>query len=255
VSTPLFLSHILIKVDDLPTAVADYERLGFTVTWGSNPTKALNALIHFRAHAFLELFAPRAALGQAEARALAAADHLSLAWIQKFKNSSEGLLSYAVETRAGYRETLAAINRRGIEMTPPREYQRLRPDGIELRWMLSFPGDTKLPFVMSDYEPHLQPRPEETTHANGAVGIRTLRVDTSRFEASLQLHRNYYGLEPKIMDRAGIRMATFDLAPVTLELVEAEVEAIRSVTLEGEREVRAFDPHLTHGANFQFRQA
>src|SRR5215510_8485974 len=77
VSTPLFLSHILIKVDDLPTAVADYERLGFTVTWGSEPTKTLNALIHFRAHAFLELFAPGEALGQAEERALAAADHLT----------------------------------------------------------------------------------------------------------------------------------------------------------------------------------
>jgi hypothetical protein len=40
-------SHYLIRVHDLAAAVADYQQAGFTVTRGSNPATAHNALIYF----------------------------------------------------------------------------------------------------------------------------------------------------------------------------------------------------------------
>jgi hypothetical protein len=55
----LVMDHVIILVDDLERASADFEALGFTVTPGGEHGEGLthNALIHFADGTFFELFA------------------------------------------------------------------------------------------------------------------------------------------------------------------------------------------------------
>ena len=53
--TSLKLHHVVIKVDDLETAIKDFEKLEFTVTYEGEPESAQNALIFFHDGKFIEL--------------------------------------------------------------------------------------------------------------------------------------------------------------------------------------------------------
>ena len=51
-------SHVLCRVQNLATAVADFTNEGFSVRWGSRPEIAHNAFIDFESGIFIELFTP-----------------------------------------------------------------------------------------------------------------------------------------------------------------------------------------------------
>ncbi|WP_341282264.1 VOC family protein [Paenibacillus sp. FSL H8-0537] len=53
------IGHVLIKTRQLQLAVKNFQQLGFTVTYRTDPSKTHNALIYLQDGSFLELFNPK----------------------------------------------------------------------------------------------------------------------------------------------------------------------------------------------------
>ncbi len=172
---PTMLDHIVIVGHNLEAMVREAESLGFTVVSGGEHAGGMthNALIAFRDGSYIELIA------------FVDPDERSTHrwWPRLWKGG--GLSDFAL-----YCSDLEAdatdIQGRGLELPPPAENGRLRPDGQRLEWRQTFPqanvGDTGLPFLIEDVTPRtLRVSSEEpdVTHDNGVTGISgiTLLVD------------------------------------------------------------------------------
>lgn len=159
-------SHYLVRTPDLKQAVADYERAGFTVVWGSDPDKAYNALIYFKQGGFIELFDPPM---NGFLRGLAAlGSFLRIGLMRRFHRwiRARGFCDYALECHGPLKEAL-----QGTNLPKPRNMSRVRDDGVKTRWQLSSPKDPYLPFVMGPYDPPLEPDASRTKHENGITRI------------------------------------------------------------------------------------
>ncbi|MFJ7243056.1 VOC family protein [Kitasatospora sp. NPDC098652] len=180
-------SHILCKVDDVRTVVADYTALGFTVEYGSDPARAHNALLWFDAGPFIEFFQlpPAAAAlrwplsavyGRAAGRRLA-----------RWARPGEGWRDLALETDerdlTGVRTALRSAR---LPVSRVMRGRRTRPDGAVVRYQFLAPRPAGLPFVVSAYDP--PQRPARTAHPNGARGVARVRLgvaaaDRPRYDA------------------------------------------------------------------------
>jgi catechol 2,3-dioxygenase-like lactoylglutathione lyase family enzyme len=166
------IDHLVIVVPDLDTATAGYRDLGFTVVpGGRHPIGTHNALIAFADGAYLELIAfyepsPR---------------HR---WWPPLQ-AGGGLVDFCLQTDDLPGDT-AALRRAGVDIEDPRPLTRVRPDGYQLRWLLSIPrGGHRgvAPFLIQDETERAERVPAETRHANGVRGIGTVTVATRDVEA------------------------------------------------------------------------
>jgi catechol 2,3-dioxygenase-like lactoylglutathione lyase family enzyme len=165
------IDHLVIVVTELEAAVASYRRLGFTVEpGGRHPIGTHNALIAFADGSYLELiafFEP----------------HAQHRWYQRLQQGG-GLVDFCLQTDdlAG---DVRALRDAGIPLADARPLSRVRPDGYELRWVLSIPEahGGVAPFLIEDETPRSERVPRSRTHANGVTGIRTLTVAVSEVAA------------------------------------------------------------------------
>ncbi|MBB5158994.1 hypothetical protein BJ970_006593 [Saccharopolyspora phatthalungensis] len=202
----------------------DFTELGFSVTWGSAPEKARNALIWFAEGPFLEFFEFPTALRPlrwpvAARFGLGMGDRLA-----KWAAPGSGWRDLALETDdtdlTATRDRLAAT---GLPMSRIFRNTRTRPDGERVRYQMSAPRPAALPFVVSSYDPPQRPR--RTEHPNGATGISAVHYGIR------PQHRAHYdrliGPDPWLRPRA---------SPVT---------GVLTVELDGL--AGPLDPELTNG--------
>ena len=161
------IDHLVIVVPELEAAIASYRGLGFTVVpGGRHPIGTHNALIAFADGSYLELiafFEPNA-------------QHR---WYQRLQQGG-GLIDLCLQTDdlAG---DVRAFRDAGVAIADPRPLSRVRPDGYELRWVLSIPAAHAgvAPFLIEDETPRDERVPRATAHANGVTGIRLVTVAVS----------------------------------------------------------------------------
>ncbi|PID84923.1 MAG: hypothetical protein CSA11_00160 [Chloroflexi bacterium] len=246
---PFKISHILIKVDDLHQAVADYESLGFTITWGSDPAVAHNALIYLVDGAFLELFTvdTTSSLAQTIIKIGAALGLGGLKRIWRFFPAANGLVEYAVDTRGDFTEAVNQAKRRGVAISKPIfPANRTRPDGIKLRWSIASPRALNLPFIMSKYDPEIPLTETAVTHKNGAVGVKELIIGVANWEEMIKRYQTFYNVVAEVDEMAGT--AVFSVPPTLLRLVKSDSDRIQEVVLVGSTTQTHFDPALAHSA-------
>ncbi|OLB93181.1 MAG: hypothetical protein AUH30_20775 [Candidatus Rokubacteria bacterium 13_1_40CM_68_15] len=166
------IDHIVIAVPDLAVASRNYEALGFTVVpGGRHPVGTHNALIAFGDGAYIELIAFYEKNTQ----------HKWWAPLQK----GGGLVDFCMQTDDLLRDT-AAFRKAGVDIDDPSPLSRVRPDGYQLKWVLSIPKGVDrgvAPFLIQDETPREERVPRQTRHANGVTGIGTVTVavdDVSR---------------------------------------------------------------------------
>jgi catechol 2,3-dioxygenase-like lactoylglutathione lyase family enzyme len=159
------IDHIVIAVRDLEAAAASYTRLGFTVVAGGRHSVAThNALISFTDGAYIELIAFYEA-------------HPSHKWWGALQRGG-GLVDFCMQTDDLAADT-AAFRAAGVPMEDPSPLSRTRPDGYQLRWVLSIPREGArgvAPFLIQDETPRQERVPRQTVHANGVSGIGTVTV-------------------------------------------------------------------------------
>ncbi len=179
------IDHVVIRVNDVAQASADYEALGFTVVQGGEHADGLshNALIAFEDGSYLELIAFKGEVPES---------HLFYR-----SDAKEGLVTYAV-LPSNITADIEAARRRGLEIEGPIPGGRVRPDGQRLEWQLGIPHTHDLPFLCADVTPRelRVPVGEARRHRNGIIGIGGINVAVPHLTRSVQRYRALLGSEP-----------------------------------------------------------
>ncbi|TAK03001.1 VOC family protein, partial [bacterium] len=138
----LGLDHIVIAVRDLEAAMRSYEQLGFTVVpGGKHPVGTHNVLISFADGSYIEVIAFYRANP----------DHRWWRPLQK----GEGLVDFCMQTDDLVGDT-AKLRDAGVDIDDPVPWSRTRPDGYQLKWLLSLAREGHrgvAPFLIQDETP------------------------------------------------------------------------------------------------------
>ena len=251
------IDHIVIVVNDLEQAAKDYEQLGFTVVpGGKHPVGSHNVLISLADGSYIEIIAYyREAL-----------DHRWWDPLQK----GERLVDFCMQTDDLQGDTLK-LRAAGVAINDPVPWSRTRPDGYELKWLLSLAQGSHrgvAPFLIQDVTPREERIPQTFDHKNGATGIETVTVAVGELTAVQRWYDGVLDTQPtQISDEKlqakGVRYA---IGPHTLDFVmpmDPQSPLINWLRTFGPSPYaatlhrsspgsRALDGELTHGANLSF---
>ncbi|HJU09539.1 MAG TPA: VOC family protein, partial [Candidatus Binataceae bacterium] len=210
----LGIDHIVIAVNDLDTAMADYSQLGFTVVRGGRHSglNTHNALIAFGDGCYLELIA---SLGSFHGPA----DW----WFEALKRGG-GLTDFCVQSD-NLDNDAAAFRQAGVKMGEPFSMSRERPDGYTISWQLALnESETRglVPFFIRDLTPRDERVPANRTHPNGAAGVKALTLvvaDLNRIGSVYEKALERRG-EPVTRDDLQSDGVGFALGPHEIQLIE-----------------------------------
>ena len=183
------IDHAVIFVKDLNEATADFERVGFQVTPGGTHAGGLtkNALIALADGTYLELLAftvpvTSENLAQLEGGRRTAMDRRFL----PRGGEGEGFRDFALGT-IRLRDAIDSANASGLLVEGPFPGRRVRPDGTEVSWLLAFPRDPELPFLIEDTTNRdlRVPGGKATRHPNGVVGLSEIVVHVDDFDGAV----------------------------------------------------------------------
>jgi hypothetical protein len=248
------LDHIVIVVNDLEQAAIDYQQLGFTVVpGGKHPVGSHNVLISLADGSYIEIIA----------FCREAVDHRWWAPLQK----GERLVDFCMQTDNLRGDTLK-LRAAGVAINDPVPWSRTRPDGYELKWLLSLVHGSQrgvAPFLIQDVTPREERIPQAVDHKNRAIGIETLTIAVGDLAAVQRWYEGVLGnRSTKITDdklqASGIR---YTIGPHNLDFLlplGAESQLVNwlkkfgpspfAATLRGSSGGPiALDRKLTHGAN------
>lgn len=209
----LGIDHVVILVNDLAQASADYAALGFTVTPGGEHTGGAthNALVPFADGSYFELIAFKR-------------DDPGHRWA-RHAGRREGLVDFALLPGA-IESDLNAARAGGAAYVGPLPGGRLRPDGLEVAWQLGLPPADDLPFLCGDVTPRERrvPGGAARQHPNGASGIATVWVATNDLAAAASRYRALLGQEADIRADAELqaRVAVFNVGQATIVVASAD---------------------------------
>ena len=251
------IDHIVIVVHDLERAAKDYEQLGFTVVpGGKHPVGSHNVLISFADGAYLEIIAfYREAL-----------DHRWWEPLQK----GERLVDVCMQTDDLKGDTLK-LRAAGVVINDPVPWSRVRPDGYELKWLLSLAqGNYRgvAPFLIQDVTPREERIPQTFDHQNGATGIDTVTVAVGELSEVKRWYKNVLGKNDTAITNEELKAkgVRYQIGPHKLDFLtplEPESPLTHWLRTFGPSPYAAslhmsspapmpLDGTLTHGANLRF---
>ena len=216
------LDHLVILVRDLPTAITDYWRLGFTVTPGGRHADGAthNAQVVFDDDTYFELVAFTDRWTLTKLRLLrrfhlldgvVPPDPSFGSRVRRRGAVGDGLIDYALVPDDA-EQRIRAARGRGLLIDGPLSGSRIRPDGQKVAWQFGFPHDPNLPFFCADKTPRALRVPEGDVrrHRNGAVGIARLTVYVRDLAWAAEGYGQLLGLEPTSVtaDEARFRVRT-----------------------------------------------
>jgi catechol 2,3-dioxygenase-like lactoylglutathione lyase family enzyme len=248
------IDHLVIVVNDLRRAAEDYAHLGFTaVPGGKHPVGTHNVLIPFADGSYIEI------IGFYRE----APDHR---WWQALK-TGERLVDFCLQTDdlQGDTEKLRAA---GVAINDPVPWSRTRPDGYELKWILSLAtgADRGLaPFLIHDVTPREQRIPHQVEHPNGIIGIASLTVAVDGLSKISRWYETVLGFEGErlrheLFGGEGLRfkigrhllefVSPTELTSPLIDWIKTYGPSPYAATLHSRgSSPRVFDTRLTHGAN------
>ena len=215
------VDHLMICVPDLQQGTDAYTRMGFNVhPGGVHPGRGTHNAIAFFEHDYLELLGLR---DRAEYVAAAGAG----GGLVQFLERGAGLRYIAVQSD-DLDADVAAMRRRGVDVSDSSEGGRRTPNGVELRWTMATLGAAnELPIFFIQ---HLTPLPERRRqapgagdHPNGVVALERVYIAVLDVAAAVATYSRVFGMPvPKIQRGAVIKadMAVFDIGPSGLTVAQ-----------------------------------
>jgi catechol 2,3-dioxygenase-like lactoylglutathione lyase family enzyme len=251
------IDHLVIVVTDLDQAAKDFAELGFTVVaGGKHPVGSHNVLISFADGSYLEIIAFYRE----------AADHR---WWNPL-SKGERLVDFCMQTDDLSGDT-KKLRDAGVLINDPVPWSRARPDGFELRWLLSLAQGRHrgiAPFLIQDVTPRQERIPQQVEHENGATGIASLIIAVNEIAELKRWYTAVLGKEGEPIRQNELHAdgVRFIVGPHALEFLRPLDPrsplndwigrfgpSPYSATLRSrERRRQRIDPRLSHGANLSF---
>jgi catechol 2,3-dioxygenase-like lactoylglutathione lyase family enzyme len=252
----LGIDHIVIAVHDLEAATNNFRQLGFTVVpGGRHPVGTYNGLIALADGSYIELISFYR-------------DNPEHRWWDALQKGG-GLVDFCMQTDDLAGDTVKLRNA-GVEIDDPVPWSRARPDGYQLKWLLSLARKEHrgvAPFLIQDETPRAERVPHETSHRNGAAGIGAVIVAVNDlpvvqrwYEAGL----GYAGVEAARSDLGAAGLG-FAIGTHRLEFIEpaapesplaswlkAHGPSPFAATLRGQKLAAPLDASLTCGVALSF---
>jgi catechol 2,3-dioxygenase-like lactoylglutathione lyase family enzyme len=215
------VDHVMICVPDLQRGIDAYARIGFNVhPGGVHPGRGTHNAIAFNEADYIELMSVR---DRDEYAAAAGPGGGLLEFLAR-----GGGLRFVVVQSDDLAADVAAMRRRGVEVSEPGEGGRRTPGGIELRWKTATLGAANaLPLLFIQHLTPLEERrrqaPGAGDHPNGVTRLDRVYVAVPDVAAAAATYSRVLGMqEPKIQRGAVIKadMAVFDLGPTGLTVAQ-----------------------------------
>ena len=252
------IDHLVVVVQNLDGAAKDYAQLGFTVVpGGKHPVGSHNVLISFADGSYLEVIAFYRE----------AVDHR---WWDPL-SKGERLVDICLQTD-NLRGDTKKLKDGGVTINDPVPWSRKRPDGFELKWLLSLATGSHrgvAPFLIEDVTPRSERIPQQFGHANGVAGIEKVMVAVSDLEQVEKWYGALLGTTGEsITERElGAEGLRFHAGPHALEFLTPRdpasglVDWLRrfgpspysAVLRAGGDNATQLDLQLAHGANLLIR--
>ncbi len=219
-------SHVLLKVDDLHRAVADFRELGFVVDYASARDRARHAHIWFEDGPIIELLTTPPGAHRLKWPIEVAFGRGSGVRMTRWALADEGFCDVAVLVdEPDLAGPLKALRADGIPAGRVVRWTRTKPDGERIRFRFAYPRRDRVPFLVGPYDPPQYP--PSVDHPNGATSLRTVGMDVAA------------------ADRPAFdRITRGDPAFAVTEAAMTRVRAIEIEGLSG-----PLDPALLHGAD------
>lgn len=252
----LGIDHLVIVVKDLAQAAKDYEQLGFTVvSGGQHPVGSHNVLISFQDGSYLELIAFYRE----------AVDHR---WWNPL-SKGERLVDFCFQTD-DLRGDTKKLKDAGVAINDPVPWSRKRPDGYELKWLLSLAtGNHRgvAPFLIEDVTPRTERIPQEFQHRNNVTGLAEITIAAGKLGQIEKWYATLLGTEGERISssalgatglrfRAGPHILNFfssrDATSPLVDWMRSYGPSPYSAVLRGANQA-VLDPSLTHGAHLSVR--
>lgn len=215
------IGHILIKVPNLKEGVETFEKLGFTVTMGSIPSKATNAMIYFANGSFIELYTvPIEGIKKKIAlKLLNVVKIFSPAKANRYINyvgTKEGMNDLALDCvrKIPFETALESLNNREFPVTKAIPMKRIDAKNCQIKWQMSFSRDARLPFFMDQYVPKVKLEKNQFTHKNGAKNIKELIISVDDYEYFI---KNYQKLTSNFVEENEKSIFYFGDSSVVIE--------------------------------------
>ena len=248
------IDHLVVVVEDLDQAAKDYQQLGFTVVpGGQHPVGSHNVLISFQDGSYLEIIAFYRE----------AVDHR---WWEPL-SKGERLVDFCFQTD-DLRGDTKKLKEAGVAINDPVPWSRKRPDGYELKWLLSLAAGSHrgvAPFLIEDVTPRSERIPQQFSHQNGVRGIDKVIFAVGELA---QIEKWYGALldnkgRPITVGELGAEGLRFEAGPHILEFLTPRdaasplIDWLRrfgpspysAVLRAGGAHPTLLDTQLTHGAN------
>lgn len=218
------IDHVMICVPYLPRGIEQYNKLGFNIyPGGTHPGKGTHNAIAFLRDDYVELLAIRDQVEQLAA---------SRPWNQDTGLAdfiaAGGGIRYIVLQSDDLTADVAAMRKRGVDMSDAVEGGRRTPAGQELRWKAAVPGPRNpLPILFIQHLTPIEERrkqvPVAGTHPNGVYTLERAYIVTPDVETTAAMYANVLGLpQPPIQQGTVImsNMAVFQLGPTGLGIAQ-----------------------------------
>jgi catechol 2,3-dioxygenase-like lactoylglutathione lyase family enzyme len=209
------IDHVMICVRDLQQGIDAYRRIGFTVNPGGvHPGAGTENAIAFFQDDYLELLAVR----QGAEREAGAA-------LMDFLAHGPGLRYVAVQSD-DLAADVAAMRRRGVDVSDVTDGGRRTPDGRELRWRSARLGaGNPLPIFFIEHVTPLAERRRGHTgeHPNGALRTERVYIAVPDVSKAAELYSRVLGVAIPRVQRGNVikaDMAVFDLGPTGLTVAQ-----------------------------------
>ena len=215
------IDHVMIAVPDLERAIDAYTRIGFDIyPGGAHTGRATHNAIAFHQDDYLELLSLRdpnapIAAGSSDAR------------LAEFLARGGGFRYVAVQSD-DLAADVAAMRRRGVDVSDPAAGARRSPSGQELEWRAAGLGaGNPLPIFVVQHLTPLADRRRQVArardHPNGVLRLDRVYIAVTDVGAASQTYARVLGMPvPKIQRGAVIKadMAVFDLGPTGLTVAQ-----------------------------------
>jgi len=218
------IDHVMICVPDLPRGIEQYEKLGFNIyPGGTHPGKGTHNAIAFLRDDYIELLAIR---DQAEQLA-ASGPRNPGAGLADFIAAGGGI-RYIVLQSDDLAAEVAAMRKRGVDVSDAIEGGRRTPAGQALRWKVAVPGpQNPLPIFfiqhLTPVEERRKQAPVAGTHPNGVYTLERAYIVTHDAAADAATYAKVLGMPQPPMQKGTVimsDMAVFQLGPTGLGIAQ-----------------------------------